>query len=375
MTFSFFDVIVLIGILQSFIIGGLLFTHKPTGTSQVLPWVLLVTGLLNCKILLHTLGLWNTPVFRYFPLALDLVIQPLFYLYIISITQAQRKLGKFALIHLIPATLFMAHALLVYSQVLPMVDLTGKARIAAYYYYNQVKEVEDYLSVISFLLYFYLSFRNLLIYRHWVNEAISDASYPTYNWLRNLLLFMGGVTALLFINVVLDYGFDFGRTTFLHWQFFYFFLTVTIYYMGFKGYRQTVSPRLPPALGKPNKEQAEVIPLPQVQQNSVAIRQLLEEEKMYRNSTLTITQLAKQLDLRVNVVSYTISKAFGKSFRDLINEYRVEEVKNKLGDPAFSHLSILGIALDSGFNSEASFYRVFKKYTNVSPKEYQFMNR
>lgn len=80
------------------------------------------------------------------------------------------------------------------------------------------------------------------------------------------------------------------------------------------------------------------------------------------------------MHLSTNVVSYTISQSFGKSFRDLINEHRMEEVKQKLGDPALSHLSILGIALDSGFNSEASFYRIFKKHTNQSPKAYQVTN-
>jgi methylphosphotriester-DNA--protein-cysteine methyltransferase len=45
------------------------------------------------------------------------------------------------------------------------------------------------------------------------------------------------------------------------------------------------------------------------------------------------------------------------SFRNLINNYRVEEVKKRLGDPP-SHLSVLGMALDCGFNSKASFYRI-----------------
>jgi AraC-like DNA-binding protein len=132
---------------------------------------------------------------------------------------------------------------------------------------------------------------------------------------------------------------------------------------------------LPQALLKPKKEPAELISWQQVQQNSRAIGMLLEKEKVYRNPTLTITELAKHLQLPTNVASYSISKAFDKSFRDLVNEYRVEEVKRKLADPAFSHLSILGIALDSGFNSEASFYRVFKKHTHVSPKEYRILDR
>ncbi len=341
--------------------------------------MVLVTALLNGKILLHTLGLWNTPIFRYFPITLDLAVQPLLYLYIVAITAAPKNLKRLALLHLLPAILFMAHALLVYSQVMPLVNMADKVRVAAVFYYNQVKAVEDYLSVLSFLIYLYLSWQQLLLYRQWVNAAISDASYPTYTWLRNLLLFMSGVTTLLLTNIILDYGFYYGETSFVHWQIFYLLLTIVIYFMGFKGYQQTISsnplPEVAKAVVEFKKDSPELISFQEVQRNSQTIRQLLEGGKIYRNPTLTIQELAKQVNLPANIVSYTISKAFQKSFRDLINEYRIEEVKSKLNDPAFQHLSILGMALDSGFNSEASFYRVFKKHTNVSPKEYQANNR
>lgn len=375
MRFSFFDVIVLIGVIQGLIVSTQMFVQKPRTSNPVLPWVLLVTVVLNCKILLHTLGLWNTTSFRYFPLAFDLAIQPLLYLYVISITQAQRSLGRLAFIHLALPILFMIHAISVYIQVLPLADLSLKAQMAARFDYNQVKEIEDYLSILSFIGYGYLSFRQLRIYRRWLNDAISDASYPTYSWLRNLLLFMGGLTVLLMVNVILDYGFGYGQTSFLHWQIFYLFLTIMIYYVGFKGYRQTVFPRLPDAAVSLKSPPLELIPANKVESIREAILQMINEEKIYLDPTLTVTELARRLDLSANVVSYAIGQSFGKSFRDLINEYRVEEVKLRLVDPTLAHLSILGVALDSGFNSEASFYRVFKKHTDCSPKEFQSAKR
>jgi len=48
----------------------------------------------------------------------------------------------------------------------------------------------------------------------------------------------------------------------------------------------------------------------------------------------------------------------------------IEEVKSMLMRDDIEHMSILGIALDCGFNSEATFYRIFKKNTGISPKEY-----
>ncbi len=60
----------------------------------------------------------------------------------------------------------------------------------------------------------------------------------------------------------------------------------------------------------------------------------------------------------------------GKTFSEFLNEYRVNEVKEKLKTEDRSLQTILAIALDSGFNSKASFNRVFKKHTGLTPSEY-----
>jgi AraC-like DNA-binding protein len=47
----------------------------------------------------------------------------------------------------------------------------------------------------------------------------------------------------------------------------------------------------------------------------------------------------------------------------------VDKAKILLRDK-LDKLTIEGIARESGFNSRASFYRAFKKYTAVSPSEF-----
>jgi AraC-like DNA-binding protein len=49
----------------------------------------------------------------------------------------------------------------------------------------------------------------------------------------------------------------------------------------------------------------------------------------------------------------------------------VEEVKKRLEDPAYAHYSILGIALDCGFNAKSSFNAAFKKFTGSTPSQYR----
>ena len=374
MQFSLFDVIVLIGILQGIIASIQLLHNNRRSSDKLLAWILITTVLLNCKILLHTLGLWNTRPFRYFPLAVDLAIQPLLYLYVVSITESLSKPRRSVMLHLLPSFLLMGHALLVYVWVLPLDDLSAKSKVAGTLAYNAVKEIEDYLSVLSFGIYLFLSIRHLKMYRSWLYDTISDSSYPTYGWLRNLLMLVSGLTILLLANIALDYGINYGQTNFFHWQLFYFLLTVIIYYLGFQASKQT-NLSLPATVVVGKTDQVAPVPPEKVLQIRVAIEVLLEKEKIYRNPTITLTEMARRLDVSSNVLSFTIGKSYEKSFRDLINEYRVEEVKDKLVNGHLAHLSILGIALDSGFNSEASFYRVFKKHTNCSPKEFQEQHR
>jgi AraC-like DNA-binding protein len=56
---------------------------------------------------------------------------------------------------------------------------------------------------------------------------------------------------------------------------------------------------------------------------------------------------------------------------DFVNYYRVEEVKRQLKNPENSHLSLLGTALECGFNSQSTFNRAFKKFTGKLPKEFE----
>jgi AraC-like DNA-binding protein len=101
-----------------------------------------------------------------------------------------------------------------------------------------------------------------------------------------------------------------------------------------------------------------------------AIRQAFELDKLYLDPELNLPILAKHISKSPAVVSSVINKELGESFRGMVNTYRVEAVKLRLQDPASRHLSILGVAYECGFNSEASFYRIFKAATGLSPKEY-----
>ena len=94
---------------------------------------------------------------------------------------------------------------------------------------------------------------------------------------------------------------------------------------------------------------------------------LLHTEHVYLQNELSLAQLSERLGVPPYQVSELISRRYREPFFDLINRHRVEEVKRRLQDPAFGHYSILGIALDCGFNTKSSFNAAFKKFTGLTP--------
>ena len=113
-------------------------------------------------------------------------------------------------------------------------------------------------------------------------------------------------------------------------------------------------------------------PLPlELKQKGAWLKNVLKTNSYHRDPELSLTSLASKLDLTVHELSKIINTVLKKNFNDLINEYRVLEVTRKLQDPAYNHLTFLGIALESGFNSKSSFNRIFKQITGKSPLEYK----
>lgn len=97
---------------------------------------------------------------------------------------------------------------------------------------------------------------------------------------------------------------------------------------------------------------------------------VMETEKVYLNPDLGLPQLAEQLNMSTHDLSFVINEGFQENFFQFINRYRVEEAKILLKSPQHKHLSILGIAFESGFRSKTTFNTTFKKVTGLSPSQF-----
>lgn len=101
------------------------------------------------------------------------------------------------------------------------------------------------------------------------------------------------------------------------------------------------------------------------------IKERIESERLYKNHTLGLKELSDITNISPNELSHLLNSRLNSNFYDLINSYRIEEVKRALEDPANIDEKLLSIAWDCGFNSKSVFYRVFKQSTNMTPSQYQ----
>jgi AraC-like DNA-binding protein len=99
------------------------------------------------------------------------------------------------------------------------------------------------------------------------------------------------------------------------------------------------------------------------------IRMLLESERVYREMRLNRAALAEKVGINEHALSRIINHYFGKSFNDLVNGYRIDEAKIRLRDELNTQITVIGFEV--GFNSIASFNRVFKERVGVSPTQWR----
>ena len=97
----------------------------------------------------------------------------------------------------------------------------------------------------------------------------------------------------------------------------------------------------------------------------------LEQEKLFLNRNISIARLAEALDVPAYQVSKAVKDAYGRSFPETVNAFRIEEAKQRLINSGEEFIKVEGLAYDVGFNTTSAFYSAFKKETGMSPKEYQ----
>jgi AraC-like DNA-binding protein len=101
------------------------------------------------------------------------------------------------------------------------------------------------------------------------------------------------------------------------------------------------------------------------------LKHVMTQEKLYMEPELTIDLLAMRLSTSRHHLSQVLNERMKKTYADYINDFRLEEARQRLSNQAHFRFTIAAIALDSGFNSVSSFNELFRKRYGTTPSKYR----
>ena len=229
--------------------------------------------------------------------------------------------------------------------------------------------------------YTYLTLKILGRHRKQLKDRFSFLSEGNeLNWLY-VLTAIFGVTYFLYFslgtyNVLMKQGFfDIAYTSDV-------FLTILAFSVSYFGIKQPYLFKVIPeeneefmALKKKNESKRKYknsnLTEEQKEEYVKHIFTFMDEERPFINAELTVQDLSKQLNISRHHLTELLNNDIGKNFFTFINEYRVEEVKRRLLDARFEHLTIVAIAFESGFNSKSTFNSIFKQNTGNTPSQWK----
>lgn len=120
----------------------------------------------------------------------------------------------------------------------------------------------------------------------------------------------------------------------------------------------------------PRKYKKALIDPQELEQQVSKLEEHMRNNRPYLNPKLSLKKLAEQLELPANQLSQILNEGTQQNFSEFVNTYRLVCFKEKAVDPKLQHLTILGLAYESGFNSKTVFNTFFKKKMGITPSVY-----
>ncbi len=230
------------------------------------------------------------------------------------------------------------------------------------------------LVIAYFYFYAALSYRELKVYKNTVLQVYSYRENVDLLWLRRLVLLFSLIIIIVFPVSLVSY-FYFHSIVFADYLF-YLALVFFIFFLGFWGYQQgeifSHNGGVIMTHETANEKSQSISSETQVlfKQKANELKKVMITSKPFLNPTLTIHDLAQNIQIPSHQLSKIIYLEFHCNFFEFVNSYRIQEFKHKAHSREFRNLTILGIALECGFNSKSSFNRIFKESTGITPGDF-----
>jgi predicted permease len=340
------------------------FTKKANRpANRFLATALAVAALWIARIVAIDIRLANyAPFWSSLPMQFSLALGPLIYFYVLKITRPEYKFQRRDMLHFSPLILEIGAYVLETVQSINIGTATYDTPI-----FQRLNPVLQLLAFVSVIIYLYKC--HTLIEGFYQQQKFNggDRYRHELRWLHRLLIVFGTLWLLWTPFVAIDYFFYNYQLGAQAYYPLYFLLVVMIVWIAARAFLR------PEIGGQPDAAVPVLKPLlpAELKQKGTWLKKMVKEKRYYQDPELSLGSLAEKLELTTHELSRIINTVLKKSFNDFINEYRVQDAARKMQDPAFDHLTLLGIAFESGFNSQSSFNRIFKQATGKSPVEYK----
>lgn len=366
---SLVAVIILLGIVQGFFIGFFLITKKSGNrrANKILGTIFFILSVSMGYYFFYTSNLFiKFPHLQKTTFPTTLLFGPFIYFYVKIQTDRNYKFTWNQLLHFIPFVLvilvnmpfymkdteyklqYLANPAIMKSSMDMLISMTQVTQMTIYIFVTKAlirKHVQRLKNETSSIEKINLA---------WLNSCLNAIIYIFLFITCHLILIYLGVDLTSIYHVTLPV-----------------IITIFIFIIGYLGLRQ-------PEIVLPLEEETVIkkyekstLTDEKGEEHLNLLLKLMETEKPYSKSDLTLQKLAAMLEISTHHLSQIINERLNQNFFDFINSYRIEDAKQKLLSQDFRNYTILAIAEECGFNSKSSFNTAFKKFTDQTPSEFR----
>jgi len=318
-------------------------------------------------------GFSYSPEIVLFKIVVELTVAPLFWIYVRELTSEHgygfRRSDSLHFIFPLAPSAVLAIIIFVFFP-----DSASENVIGIQKFVNELNRILNIAALAQFCFYAYIVMRRLAAYRKKLMYLFSSTEGMELRWFRILLL-------LVLFGIGLEVISEIQYTTvglpnpFSPWN--DLLRLIFDWLLAVWGLRQLPDLRIETSETHANtpavkKYEKSAIPLELLTNVSTKIRDFMENQNGYRDSSLSLKLLAEKISVRPDYISQTLNREIEESFFDYVNRLRAEEAMVMLVN---TNSTVLSVSTDVGFNSRSSFYKAFKKETGCTPTEYRRKNK
>lgn len=367
-----FDLIYFFNISCSFIIGFyLLFKLQPSYENlhvKSLAWYYIFNAfcfsfylLIKYKYILYVSYLYKVPA------PITYLVAPMAYFHVKFLSNEQVVLKKYDALHFIPFIVFTFSYFEFY-----FMELTEKQNYVYKVvnnfnlsYEDSVGLIPEYINSIGRFIHplFYLILQWIIIYKNRSKFVLSNSN-KLFQWVFKFTLLQSIYMLSLFLTIVLLFihpeineKFNFSYFPLILTIIFFFSLSIYLFW------NQEILTKLK------SFQPINVLNSETLQNNFEKISKTVIEKKYFVDPNLNLSKISILLEINSKDLSLIINSQ-NLNYNSWLNNIRIQHSKNLIKEGFLKRYSIEALAVESGFNSKNTFYRAFKRITEITPKEY-----